>query len=319
MSKKINFTFIYNSFKDSGKKLLIEEKDYINNMTKMPYICSCGNKSFISWINFKKGVSCRSCGNEKLNKIFKKDFNLIYNEYIKYNCKILIEEKDYINGHTKIPFLCLICENKSYNTFNNFYSGHRCKYCSNKIKQENTRLKFQNIFFEELKNDRCIILDIKYIDAHKPIKYICNNGHTTSINWNNYKQGKRCKQCFYINNTGENHCNFKGGKTRTKRSEYLSFDQKKICLLSDDPSYTIYLQEMNKEEKNKYSVDHIFPRIAFIDNNFDKIYDKYFIKRICNLRENLRIITNKENSEKRGKYNPEEFMEWFNLKLKEIK
>ena len=55
--------------------------------------------------------------------------------------------------------------------------------------------------------------------------------------------------------------------------------------------------------------------MAFIDNNLDKIYDVKIIKEICNSKDNLRIVNNKENKSKYNKYNQEEFINWFNQKL----
>lgn len=86
-------------------------------------------------------------------------------------------------------------------------------------------------------------------------------------------------------------------------------------ILKDEPLYENYIQSQKEAKESykvwdtsKYAVDHIFPRIAFIDNNLDKIYNHKLIKEICNLRENLRIIPQKENSDKHAKYNQEEFM-----------
>lgn len=42
------------------------------------------------------------------------------------------------------------------------------------------------------KEQGCKLLEEKYINAHVKMKYICSCGNKSSINWNNFKSGKRC-------------------------------------------------------------------------------------------------------------------------------
>ena len=123
----------------------------------------------------------------------------------------------------------------------------------------------------------------------------------------------------------KNNPRWNENRTRTVRSKYLSFDLNKIDILKDDPNYEEYLklnEESNIERtkgnihhKTKMVVDHIYPRIAFIDSNLDIDYDKKIIKKICNSRDNLRIISKENNTSKGGKYNQEEFIKWFEDQL----
>ena len=125
---------------------------------------------------------------------------------------------------------------------------------------------------------------------------------------------------------GEKHPMYNPDRTRKRRSDLLKFDYKHEIILNDDPMYNEYIEykqistQIKKSKyaaKPKYSIDHIQPRVAFIDNDLDNIYGTKTIKKICNLRENLRIITKEENGHKAGKYTQEEFMTWFNEKIKE--
>jgi hypothetical protein len=67
-----------------------------------------------------------------------------------------------------------------------------------------------------------------------------------------------------------------------------------------------------------YEIDHIFPRIAFIDNDIDFDYNIIIVKYIANLTENIQIILKEENSNKNGSYTKSDFIKWFNKKLLEI-
>lgn len=59
---------IYDFFKDNNCTLL--EKNYINQTTKMKYICECGNKSLITWKAFQKGCRCNICAKNKVKNRF---------------------------------------------------------------------------------------------------------------------------------------------------------------------------------------------------------------------------------------------------------
>jgi len=143
---------------------------------------------------------------------------------------------------------------------------------------------------------------------YKSMKYtddlICPNGHNLKINFNNFKDKKvRCKECYFNNRTGVNHPNWNEDRTLKRRRDCLKFNYKHIYILSDDPNYQDYLINTDL-----YHVDHIFPRVAFIDYNIDKKYGIKFTKKICNSRENLKIITKEENLLKGGKYNQMDFL-----------
>ena len=66
MGKRHTIEYVRQFFKDGGCELL--EEEYVNNRTKMKYICSCGNKSYISFSSFKEGHRCNECGTEKRKK-----------------------------------------------------------------------------------------------------------------------------------------------------------------------------------------------------------------------------------------------------------
>jgi hypothetical protein len=308
MPVKLTYDVVYNYFKEQGCELL--ETEYINNATKMRYQCSCGNKSEIIFNNFKShNRRCAKCGgSEKLK------FEDVYNSFKDKGCELL--ETEYINAHTKMRYRCS-CDNISVIEYSNFkHLEQRCRKCSGKEK-----LTYETVY-KIFKNEGCELLETKYINNHTKMKYRCECGEESLITYNNFQNDQRCRECGYKKNTGKNHFRFQQDRTRLARAGYLRFDLKKLYILSDDPKYTDYTQSQktakatgNRWNKSDYTVDHIYPRIAFIDNDLDNIYGQTIVKEICNLRENLRIIPQKENGSKGGKYIQEEFMAWFNEKL----
>ena len=222
----------------------------------------------------------------------------------------------YINNRIKNNLTCSNNHN-CFIAFDKFQQGRRCAKCSNK-KEKLTH----EFVFNYYSKENYTMHNIYNTCGHKD-KLTCPKGHKWSTNFDNFKsKNNRCFTCHCENNRGKNNPNYKKDRTRRKRTAYLQFDLSKLNILKDDPLYDNYIQSQtdakeseNIYEKTKYTVDHIQPRIAFVDNNLDKIYGEPLIKKICNSRENLRIISRKNNGSKGGKYNQEQFLEWFNKKI----
>ena len=304
--KKLTFEEVYKTFKDEGCVLL--ETEYINAHNKMKYRCSCGNESVIRFYSFKNGHKCAKCGGKEKHK-----FEDVYKYFEEKGCRLL--ETEYITNKTLMKYKCK-CGNESSIRFNDFQRDHKCAKCSGTEKH-----KFEDVYkyFEE---KGCELLESEYINSSTKMKYRCGCGTISSKEFSSFKSGKICKECGIKKRTGVNNPRYNTDRTRSRRSFYLLFDLNKLHVLSDDPNYINHIQSQkdakasgNRWDRSDYTIDHIQPRIAFIDNNLDKKYDPVIIKEICNLRENLRIIPRTENGSKGGKYNQEEFMNWFNEKL----
>jgi len=118
-------------FEEQGCQLL--EKEYINNNTKMKYICNCGNISEISFNSFQKGERCYSCSIKKRSgkNHFNYNFNLSdedrkdrrknpeYKQWIKdiykkdnYTCQKCLKNRTALNAHHIMGF----AENKKLRT-----------------------------------------------------------------------------------------------------------------------------------------------------------------------------------------------------------
>ena len=63
---RLSLDFIKNMFSQKDYTLLSEE--YINNKTKLEYVCPVGHKGSITWNNFKTGYGCPICALSKRSK-----------------------------------------------------------------------------------------------------------------------------------------------------------------------------------------------------------------------------------------------------------
>jgi len=51
---------------------------------------------------------------------------------------------------------------------------------------------------EQFEQEGYQLISKEYINAHTRLNFICNNNHEHSINWNNFKNGQRCRICSTI-------------------------------------------------------------------------------------------------------------------------
>lgn len=61
--KRFTYEYIKSIFEDNDCELISTE--YKRNSDKLEYVCSCGNRSFISFMKFNSGQRCNSCAKEK--------------------------------------------------------------------------------------------------------------------------------------------------------------------------------------------------------------------------------------------------------------
>lgn len=223
----------------------------------------------------------------------------------------------YIDNYDLLKFVCPKGHHYEM-AWSNFKQNHRCKFCSGLNKKTIDYIKEFSI------KNNTICINKEYNNAHEKLTFICSKGHKYLKSWNKFKSGQRCSKCYKENKFGDNNPNYNPDRTRRLRCGYLQLDSRKLYILKDDPNYENYIKSKKdaKEsnivwDRTNYQVDHIFPRVAFIDNDLDIKYNKCTIKEICNSRENLRILKSEENRDKWNKYNQDEFLEWFNKKLLE--
>lgn len=176
--EKLTFNFVKKFFENEDCILL--ETEYINNCTKMKYICKCGNESSIRFDNFQQGQRCRKCYND--NRPL--DYKFISNFFNKKGFELIT--KEYKNN--TIDMECKCANNHILNiSYNKLLLGYKCNNCINYEK-----LQIIKTFFEE---NNCKLLDTEYNNSKHCMKYICICGNESKISFNNFKKGKRCKNC----------------------------------------------------------------------------------------------------------------------------
>lgn len=185
---KLDYTFIKQSFEKEGYILL--SKDYIGNKQYLDFICPNGHKHKIQWISWQRGHRCKFCSKynneytyDKVKQLFEKEgYVLLSNEYI--------------DNNTPLNFICTN-GHKHKISLSNWQRGQRCGNC------RKTKRLIYDFIKKSFEKEKYTLLSNVYKNSRSFLNYICPSGHKHRIKWNDWQQGVRCPECFYINKTSK--------------------------------------------------------------------------------------------------------------------
>jgi len=75
---RMPFIEVEKCFKDNNCILISKESDYINDRSKLTYICSCGNKDTITFNKFKNGAKCKKCKSNRAKQTSLEKYGVDY-------------------------------------------------------------------------------------------------------------------------------------------------------------------------------------------------------------------------------------------------
>lgn len=250
------------------------------------YTCSCGNKSKIRIKDFKKGGRCMNCKGRP-----KYTYEYVYTYFKDNGCLLL--ELEYIDSRTLMRYICK-CGNLSKITFIRFKAGSRCMSCGGCKKYT------YEYVYNYFKKHGCKLLETYYKDANTLMRYICKCGKESTISFSTFKSGGRCRKCgskkMAESKKGHNNPSWINNREKIPLVRRLrkSFSRKwALNNMNHDPNYEDF-----KENPEQYNTDHIISISLFRDLVFEYNLDEIKIKEIINQRDNLQLLTIKENSKK---------------------
>lgn len=191
----IDLAYVKNSFEKEGYTLLANE--YVNNTQKLNFVCQNGHKHNITWHSWKQGRRCGCCNGNTLI-----DINFVRGEFEKEGYVLLT--KVWPGANNTLRYTCSE-GHVGYTRWSNWYTGARCLECSGKKKKDIEFIK------SVLLMNNYQLLSNEYNGRHSELKCVCSEGHEFCISWRKWVQGCRCTTCAIINNSGENHYNWRGG------------------------------------------------------------------------------------------------------------
>jgi hypothetical protein len=246
--EELDYQYVYDYFIEQGCLLL--EDSYKNSDTKMKFICSCGNISYIRFGDFKDGQRCAKCGGtEKLT------YEYVKNKFLERNY-ILLDDK-YINNRTSLKYQCPAGHISSI-SYGSFAEGAGCMFCAGENRRGEKAYNWNsNLTMEDrIKNRDTLENDIWRRFVYERDKYICQlcgdkkGGNLVAHHLNSYTDF--LEERFIVDNgiTLCEDCHMEFHKiytyyhnTKEQFEEFLLFKNNQIQLQ----------QELKQESKQKAS------------------------------------------------------------------
>ena len=238
-------SYVKSKFTDRGDVLL--SASYINNSTKLDYICKNGHEHSISWAKYRNGSGCATCAGKvaptlsKMRSIFANNGDTLLSE-------------NYINGRAKLDYICKNGHRHSL-SWTKYKFGTRCPECANNVRL--TTSDIRSVFA----SNGDTLLSESYVNSFTKLIYICKNGHRSSTCWSNYHTGHRCRNCaksgfkpsepaiFYYIRFEHGHRNYyKLGITNTTVKKRFSRSKIKPVIIYEQ-SYYIGQDALDREHK----------------------------------------------------------------------
>ncbi len=178
---KFTYEFVKDFFEANGCVLL--EREYINSQTKMSYLCVCGNESKINFNNFRLGKRC-GCGRIGLKRLTGEEVKLKVEskgyEFISW---------EYLDGKNVVKYICR-CGKEKTSVLAKISEGQGCSNCRNR--DLTLDFDFVKKFFAD---HDCELLETEYKSARTKMQYRCSCGNISSIVFDSFRRGNRCKNC----------------------------------------------------------------------------------------------------------------------------
>ena len=160
--------------------------------TQLYYICACGEKSSITWSNFRAGKRCWLCRSKRISQIQKLSYEQVSAAFSDANCQLI--SSTYINAHEKLDYICS-CNHHAQISWNKFQQGERCPECANKTRANIFRHSMEKVKANLLQKG--YTLKDEYINARTPLHLICKQDHETfSMTYDNIMKGQGCPKCL---------------------------------------------------------------------------------------------------------------------------
>lgn len=198
MAKKLTYEEVKQAFFSRGYTLVSTE--YINNNTKLNYICPHhkDKQLSISYRKLKEGVGCRYCASEKRGEKQRiHTIEKIKEEFAAKQYTLLANE--YINPETKMDYICPIHPNeKNSINYSNFKKGHGCVYCARETTKNKQKHSIEFVR-KEFENRGYVLLENQYINNKTPMKFQCakHPNEELYISYADFLKVQGCKYCGY--------------------------------------------------------------------------------------------------------------------------
>lgn len=237
----------------------------------------------------------------------------------KGGCKFLDDVYDY---KKKINYMCS-CGNLSTTIVSRFLKGCRCRNC------QGPKIRAKHLYsYEEVKNKfaehGCLLISREYKGHQYNLEFLCRCGKNGSKCLHSFMKNPFCKSCGRERVSGKNsprfkdnlehklklkeiqqkshsllysHLKSKGSKQKYTREKLLGYNMETFR------KYFYNHPNWDNVKDQKWSMDHIFPIMAFVEHKIENLS-------IINHLNNIRPCLLSENHKKNVSYNKTDFYAW---------
>lgn len=235
MPKKYTYNEVKQIISDisNGQTKLLSE-EYVNDRTPLLFECKCGDLFTRTFNKYKANRPwCEKCARQIAKDKETYDLSYIISEIEKTGCHYI--SGDYVNSESKLCIECR-CGKPFYRTWHKFHGGFiDCEDCGKKKIADSKRKYDYNKAKEEFARYGYLMIDDTFVDVATKTHCLCKRGHDCYLTISGIKTHRSgCQECAILDNSGENHWNYKGG----------------ISLLEDKIRYN--LKEWKEDVRNAY-------------------------------------------------------------------
>jgi hypothetical protein len=185
--KRLDFSIVKSLFDEKGLTLLSKESEYINNMTKLSFICP-NHPETIQYVAYSSlqvmKYCCTLCSLEGRASTRRLEYDYVKLEFEKRNYTLL--DHEYINADTKMRYICALhpdhIQSVAYYSLKSGNGG--CKYCGAEKIGEIFRKDIEEVRQKFIDNNMTPLFS-EYKNRVQKLPYRCND-HPDVIQYTTY-------------------------------------------------------------------------------------------------------------------------------------
>lgn len=177
-----------NKLKNDGYEMISPQERYINAMSYVEVKCPIGHTSDTTQNRWDSAEArCKKCDSLSRTK-----FEDVVNRFDDLDLVLITKKDEYINRkETMLKYVCVCGEIKE--VARGTCMGDAWKGCV-ECMRNNVKISM-DVVREAFINERCILLEDKYVNNHTPMNYICSCGGKGNTSFKRFKNGSKCQEC----------------------------------------------------------------------------------------------------------------------------
>ena len=168
----------------------LKSMEYVNNSTKLDYICKRGHEHSIRWGDFQYGYGCPICDKERRHAALRFGIERVAEIFDEKG--FILESKEYTNANTKLDCICKKMGHKCSISLSSVRLINGCAACS---KEDIISGVVSRVVKQLNKFELTLLTPVSDINTRDKIVYECSEGHRHAISPTNIMYFNGCQIC----------------------------------------------------------------------------------------------------------------------------